>query len=227
MSGKVLRAAMMGALAVLYALGVLLSTRALHRLSQGKEVGPGGQAYPPWTALHFAAALVFAVLAMLQLVSALRRRYPALHRYSGRAAVLCGLIASLSGALIPFALVPPRPVLERLYIVLFFTGVALFLLLGFRAARRHDYASHRAWMVRAVASAGAVVTQRIAFPILIVTFGFRTDSAFWMEFVAAFALGWGINLALAEVWLQRKPSRPIPAAAEATSLPLPNPWQQH
>lgn len=192
---------MMSALALLYALGVVLSTRALHLLSQNEEFGPGGQPYPPWTAIHFAAAFLFAVLAVLQLVSALRRRYPALHRYCGRAAVLFGLITAISGALIPFAVIPSRPLLERLYIVLFFTGVALFLLLGYRAARRQDYANHRAWMIRAVASAGAVVTQRMVFPILILTFGFRSDTVFWIEFVAAFALGWGINLALAEVWL--------------------------
>ena len=161
------------------------------------------------------------MLALLQLVSALRRRYPTLHRYSGRAAVLCGLTAAISGALVPFALIPPRPFVERLYIVLFFTGVALFLLLGFRAARRHDYASHRAWMIRAVASAGGVVTQRIVFPILIITFGFRSASAFWMEFVAAFALGWGINLALAEVWLRWKPSGQV-QATEAVLRPVPN-----
>jgi hypothetical protein len=101
---------------------------------------------------------------------------------------------------------------ERVYIVLFFTGVALFLLLGFRAARRHDYARHRVWMVRAVASAGAVMTQRIFFTILAITFGFHSETEFWMEFVAAFAFGWVFNLTLAEVWLRWKPLRPVQAA---------------
>jgi uncharacterized membrane protein YozB (DUF420 family) len=212
MTWKVFRAAMIGGLALLYAIGVILSTRALRLLPQGKEVGPEGHPYPPWTVIHFAAALLFAVLAMMQLLSGLRRRYPALHRYSGRVAVLCGLIVAMTGTLIPFAVVPPRPLVERVYIVLFFTGVALFLLLGFRAARRHDYAHHRVWMVRAVASAGAVVTQRIFFTILAITFGFHSETDFWMEFVAAFAFGWVFNLTLAEVWLRWKPLRPVQAA---------------
>jgi hypothetical protein len=62
-------------------------------------------------------------------------------------------------------------------------------------------------MTRAVASAGAVVTQRIVFPILGIAFGIRSEGAFWLGFVAAFALGWAVNLALAEVWLRWKPSR--------------------
>jgi uncharacterized membrane protein YozB (DUF420 family) len=191
---------------LLYAIGLIISTRALYLLPQGKETGPGGHSYPAWTVVHFASAFLFAVLAIMQLLSGLRRRFPSLHRYSGRVAVVCGLIAAVTGAFIPFAVVPPRPLLERLYIVIYFTGVASFLLLGFRAARRHDYALHRVWMIRAVASAGAVMTQRIVFPILGITFGIRSETAFWIGFVAAFALGWAINLALAEVWLRWKPS---------------------
>jgi hypothetical protein len=113
----------------------------------------------------------------------------------------------VTGAFIPFAVNPPRPLLERVYIVLYFTGVASFLLLGLRAARRHDYALHRQWMIRAVASAGAVITQRIVFAILAMAFGIRNEAAFWIGFVTAFALGWAINLALAEVWLRWRPSR--------------------
>ena len=220
-SWKVYRSSMMSALgssmhsASSFRLGLFTCFLKVKKLAQSVSRTRRG---PPFTSSRHCSSQCWA---LLQLVSALRRRNPTLHRYSGRAAVLCGLTAAISGALVPFALIPPRPFVERLYIVLFFTGVALFLLLGFRAARRHDYASHRAWMIRAVASAGGVVTQRIVFPILIITFGFRSASAFWMEFVAAFALGWGINLALAEVWLRWKPSGQV-QATEAVLRPVPN-----
>jgi hypothetical protein len=62
-------------------------------------------------------------------------------------------------------------------------------------------------MIRAVASALAVVTQRIAFPILAIAFGIHREAAFWRGFVAAFALGWAINPALVEVGLRWTPSR--------------------
>ena len=64
-------------------------------------------------------------------------------------------------------------------------------------------------MIRVIASACAVVTQRMVFPILIITFGFRSDSTFWIDFVAAFALGGGINLVLAEVWLHRESPKSV------------------
>jgi hypothetical protein len=198
---KVFRALVVGGLGLLYALGLIISARAILLFALGKETGPGGHSYPAWTILHFASAFLFAALAVLQVLPILRRRYPMLHRCSGRIAVFCGLIAAVTGAFIPFAVIPPRPLLERLYIVIYFTGVASFLLLGYRSARRHEYPLHRRWMIRAVASAGAVVTQRIVFPILAIAFGIRHEAAFWAGFVAAFALGWAINLALAEVWL--------------------------
>jgi hypothetical protein len=202
--------AAMGVLGVLYAFGVFLASRALYLLPQGKEHGPGGHPYPLWTSVHFASALLFAALAMLQLLAPVRRRYPLLHRYCGRIAVACGLIAAITGACIPFGVVPPRPMLERAYIVIYFLGVAACLLQGYYAARRRDFTLHRIWMIRTVASAGAVMTQRIFFPILAITFGVPNFGVFWREFVAAFALGWVINLALAEGWLrweaQRNPS---------------------
>jgi uncharacterized membrane protein YozB (DUF420 family) len=199
---RVVRIAAIGGLGLLYGFGFYISTKAIAFLPQGKETGPTGHAYPPWTIVHFASALLFAVLAMLQLISALRRRHPLLHRYSGRIAIASGLIAAITGAWIPFAVVPPRPLSERVYIVVYFTGVASCLLLGFRAARQRDFPLHRAWMIRAVATAGAVMTQRIVFPIFAFTFGIHSDASFWTEFVGAFALGWAINLGLAECWLR-------------------------
>ncbi|AXC12489.1 hypothetical protein ACPOL_3194 [Acidisarcina polymorpha] len=206
MTRRLTRTSAFGILALLYGFGVFVSTRASILLLKGKESGPNGHPYPPWTIIHFASALLFAVLAMMQLVSVVRRRYPLLHRYSGRIAVVSGLIAAITGVCIPFAVVPPRPLLERLYIVVYFGGVASCLLLGLRAARRHDFAMHRIWMIRAVAAAGAVMTQRITFPIFVLTFGIHSERAFWSEFVGAFALGWAINLTLAECWLRWTPS---------------------
>src|ERR1700735_3887847 len=111
MAWKVFRASAIGGLILLYAMGLVISTRALDLLPQGREVGPGGHTYPTWTILHFASALVFAVLAMPQLISGLRHRYPSFHRYSGRVTITCGLIAAVTGTFIPFAVVPPRPLL--------------------------------------------------------------------------------------------------------------------
>ena len=222
MRGGALKAAQIAAisgLVLLYAYGVRFSIKAIELLPQGKETDPAGHAYPPWTVIHFASALLFAVLAMMQLVSVVRRRYPVFHRYIGRIAVASGLIAAITGASVPFAVVPPHPLLERIYIVIYFSGAASCLLLGFRAARRHDFTLHRIWMIRAIATAGAVMTQRIVFPIWLLAFGIHSDAEFWMEFVGAFALGWVINLALAEGWLRWKSTAPRASVASLASQP--------
>jgi putative flippase GtrA len=207
------------ALVLLYAYGVRISIKAIELLHQGKETGPSDQPYPTWTVVHFASALLFAVFAMLQLVSFIRRRQPLFHRYIGRLAVGSGLLAAVTGASIPFAVVPQHPLSERIYIVIYFVGIALCLLIGFRAARHRDFTLHRVWMIRAVATAGAVITQRFVFPILLLSFGIHSDAEFWAEFVAAFALGWVINLALAEAWLRWKSAAPHVSLAIVASQP--------
>lgn len=89
-------------------------------------------------------AFLFAALALPQLLYAWRRRHPAYHRNAGRVAIVCGLIATVNGALIPFAIVPLRSLLERLHIVIYFTGISSFLILSFLAARRRDNTLQRA-----------------------------------------------------------------------------------
>jgi uncharacterized membrane protein YozB (DUF420 family) len=194
--------------ALLYAYGIQLSINAIDLLSRGQETDPAHQAYPPWTAIHFAAALLFAVLALTQLLSVVRRRHPRWHRYAGRVAIASGLVAAISGASVPFIFVPPHPLVERLYILVYFSGVAACLLLGFRAARRHDFNRHRRWMIRTVATVGAVMTQRLIFPLFFLVFGIHGEAEFWLEFVGAFALGWAINAGLAECWLRWNPVAP-------------------
>jgi Predicted membrane protein (DUF2306) len=47
--------------------------------------------------LHISAITLFSVLGALQFAPALRRNYPAWHRWSGRVVVPAGLIAAFSG----------------------------------------------------------------------------------------------------------------------------------
>ena len=67
----------MGALLCLYALGIVLSVHAMLGLPKGTETGPLGDVYPMWTGVHFASTLTFAILALVQIVPAIRRRHQA------------------------------------------------------------------------------------------------------------------------------------------------------
>jgi hypothetical protein len=196
-----------GALFLLYAYGVRIAILAIHALPTGKETGPLDDPYPAWTAIHFVSALVFAVLALFQLVPIVRQRYPLVHRRFGRIAVGSGLIAAASGMAIPFGVAAARPLSEKLYIFFHFGVVATFLVLGFVAARGKRYRSHRVWMIRTVGAAGAVMTQRLIFPLAPLTVAIHSDRTFWMEFVISSAVALVINLVAVEWWL-RRPTRP-------------------
>jgi uncharacterized membrane protein YozB (DUF420 family) len=191
-------------LLLIYGVGVAISVRAMLRLPAGKETGPLGDVYPLWTVAHFSSALVFAVLAMLQIVPVVRRRYPKVHRISGRIAVVAGLVAAVAGTMIPLG-VPDRPFFWRVFMVGYCILTAVLLVRGFAAARRRDYSDHRAWMIRAIAAEGAIITERAFFPIFPLVFGIHGELVFWIYFSCSMGLALAVNLLLAERWIQPRP----------------------
>ena len=98
----------------------------------------------------------------------------------------------------------PKPGTGDLLFVLrlaFASAMAVFLVLGFNAARRRDIPAHRAWMVRAYAIGLAAGTQAFTEGIgsaLLGTGEVRDD--------LAKGAGWVINIAIAE-WVITRPAR--------------------
>jgi len=197
---RIVQSVMVVALVFLYLYGDRIAVRAMFALHAGTESGPLDDHYPVWTAIHFTSAFVFATLAILQLQSAIRRNYLAIHRVTGRVAVTAGLIAAASGTAIPL-LLPARPIAWRIYVLGHLAVTAWFLLTGFRSARIHDIPSHERWMIRTVASAGSVMTQRIIFPVFPIIFRIQSDTQFWHLFLSASVSALFINLFLAECWI--------------------------
>lgn len=197
-----------GALLYLYFYGSRIAVEAIRALPMGTETDPLHVPYPGWTILHFASALVFAVLAMFQLIGAIRVRYPAVHRYIGRIAAGAAYLAAISAAAIPLA-VGTRPWFWSLLVLLQFVTIGAFLTLGIIAARRRQFRVHRAWMIRSIAFAAIVMTQRIVFPFFPKFFGIHSDYQLWVEFTYASLLATVINLAVAEWWLRS--SFPMPS----------------
>lgn len=78
------------------------------------------------------------------------------------------------------------------------SAMAAFVILGFAAARRRDFASHRASMMRAYALALGAGTQILTVGIGTALFGTGVLSHD-LEMLA----GWAINLALAEAIIRR------------------------
>jgi uncharacterized membrane protein len=196
---KVLRFAVVG----LAVMGVAVCANAVLRVA---GIAPPSKLppYPAWTVLHFATSAAFAVLLPFQLWPRLRARRPAVHRVMGRIGVGLGGAMAASGVAIAY-LVPERPLSERILMGTLFLSYAGMLGLGLRAALARDIAAHRAWMTRMTATTLTPLVQRLIFPLFALPIGVDGLATFWQLFVSAAWIAWGLNLVVAEAWLQAGP----------------------
>jgi hypothetical protein len=135
------------------------------------------------------------VLGALQFDSALRQRFPRLHRIAGIVAALTGLWMTAAYA-IPSELQGPMLYGVRLVVGL---AMALAVIVSVRAVLQRRIAQHKAWMVRAYALGQGAGTQvLILLPVTLLagapTFIFRD---------VLMASAWGLNMAFAE-WVIRR-----------------------
>ena len=165
---------------------------------------------------HIVGGAVALVAGPLQFWRGLRTRLPRLHRWTGRVYLVGVGVGGLAGLVIA----PSSP---AGYVGLFgFGTLALLWLLtawrAYRAIRRGDVPSHRAWMIRNYALTYAAVTLRLWLPLLLLTplvLGrpWEFDTAFADAYAAVPFLSWLPNLVVAE-WLIRRrglPSYRLPA----------------
>ncbi len=197
---------MPAALLALSAIPLAAGTLRLIQLAGGPAVIPADHRFtgvPLPLIAHILGAALFALGGIAQLAPRLRRRHTAWHRRAGRALVLAGLVVAIS-ALWLTLLYDPQPGtggLLYLFRLLFGSGMAACLMLGFAAVRRRDFAAHRAWMVRAYAlglGAGTQVFTEGAGEAILGTGVLAGD--------LAKGAAWAINLAVAE-WIIRRPAR--------------------
>jgi uncharacterized membrane protein len=191
---------------------VLAGALRLTQLGSGAEVTPDNERFfatPGPVVVHIVTVSVYAILGAFQFARRFRARRRAWHRMAGRLVVLCGLLGALSG--LWMSLFYPRPAdvgdLVTVFRLGFGTAWILFLVLGFVAVRRRDFARHRAWMIRAYAVGLGAGTQALThLPwMLIVGPPDQLSKAMLM-----FA-GWAINVAVAEWIIRRRVSRSIPS----------------
>ncbi|MGB0100383.1 MAG: DUF2306 domain-containing protein [Nocardioides sp.] len=200
----------------LVALSVVPLTAGTLRLVQvagGPALMPADDRFAGFPAVlvaHIVGAAVYALVGVLQFVPRFRRHHMTWHRRAGRVLAAAGLLIAGS-ALWLTLFYPPQPGTGDLLFVfrlLVGTSMAVALVLGVRAARSRDIASHRAWMMRAYALGLGAGTQ-------VFTAGIG-GAAFGTGEIAgdlAMAAGWGINLTIAE-WAIRRPTlRPSGALA--------------
>ena len=146
--------------------------------------------------LHIVGASLFCVLGAFQFLRGPR------HRVMGRLIVPCGLVAALSG--VWMALVYPLPdhdgELITVFRLVFGTGMAGALVLGFLAARQRRFAAHGAWMIRGYAIGQGAGSQAVVFGLWTGIVGVPVENTRALLLAA----GWVLNLVVAEWIIRRK-----------------------
>jgi uncharacterized membrane protein YozB (DUF420 family) len=155
---------------------------------------------------HVVGGTLYAVLGAFQFPTALRRQRRNWHRRMGRVLVPLGLCAALSGLWL--TLFYPRlhhsGALLAAIRLTFGSAMVASLVIAFVAIRRRDVVRHRKWMIRAYALGLGVATQ-----IFTLGFGEPVFGSGELSTALLIALGWVINLAVAE-WVIRRGFRQPP-----------------
>jgi hypothetical protein len=193
-------------LILLSAVPVIAGGVRVGELAGGATVTPDNArffAMPIPVLLHIFGATIFCWLGALQFVPGLRRR--AWHRYAGRILVPSGVVAALSGMWMTLWYPLPEhdgPPLGPLGVIRLIVGgaMAAALVLGLLAARRRDFARHRAWMIRGYALGLGAGTQAFTHAAWAVVVGTPTTEVPRIFLVGG---GWVINLIVAE-WAIRR-----------------------
>ncbi len=207
------------ALLALGAVPVVAGSLRLAELSGGTGAMPSDPRYdasPLPVVIHIVSAATFAIIGALQFAPSLRRRHGGWHRRAGRVLVFAGLSVAMSALWLNQFFPREGATREVVYPlrVLFAVAMMIAIVLGFRAARRHDFARHRAWMTRSYAIGLVAGTQvfTIGFGQLIFGTG---DLATALLLVAA----WGVNLAVAERTIRKRPRRRTQVTPARVAVP--------
>ncbi|MEI9851112.1 MAG: DUF2306 domain-containing protein [Sphingomonas sp.] len=165
---------------------------------------------------HFVTGGILLLLGPVQLIGAIRRRVPALHRWLGRLYVLAAAVAGLGGLVFILAkgTIGGRPM--DLGFGLYGALVTACAALAFVHGRARRIEPHRAWAIRLFALVTGSWLYRMEYGFWFLAMGrtgHASDFTGWFDVVMAFFF-YLPNLAVAEVFIR---ARRAPAAARCRS----------
>lgn len=110
---------------------------------------------------HVLIAVLILTAGALQILPALRRRLPALHRWVGRSYMLSVIVSSLAGLYLVWQRGAEQRLSQHIAISLNACIIIVCAVLAWRAARARDYAAHRQWALRTYLAASGVFFFRL------------------------------------------------------------------
>lgn len=193
----------------------LAGTFLLFQLGGGGTIPPGNARFaaaPVPIAVHLVSSLLYALLGAFQFSPAVLRRYPKWHRGAGKALILSGLVAALSGIWVTliYPIAKPEGIPQfdsiSLFVIRLLVGAAMTwcLVVGYQAIRRRNIPRHRAMMMRSYALGLGAGTQVFTHIPWLLFPSIQGELARTL----CMAAGWGINLAVAEWLISRTTPKP-------------------
>ena len=207
------------ALVALGTIPVIAGSLRLVDLSTGSAVLPPNarfSASPLPVVIHIVCATIFAMLGAFQFSARFRRRHRVWHRRAGGIVMVAGLGVALAALWLNQFFRRAATSRELVYPLRMVFGVAMIvtIALGFLAARRRDFADHRAWMIRSYAIGIVAGTQVFTLGVGGAIFGHGEVTT-----ALLLAAAWAINLSVAEWAIRRRPRRRTRPASLQVAMP--------
>lgn len=124
---------------------------------------PGDTAGNLFFAVHVLMAAAITLSGLVQLIPAIRSRWPAVHRWNGRLYLLSALILSLGGLWMTWGRGTWLNLTGGIGITLDALLILGFAAMAWGAARQRRFAEHRRWAIRLFAVASAVWFMRVGY----------------------------------------------------------------
>lgn len=114
-------------------------------------------------AVHVLLAAIITFGGLVQLIPAIRGRWPALHRWNGRLYILCALALAFGGLWLTWVRGTWLAIGGAIGITLDALLIIGFAAMAFQAARSRRFVEHRRWAIRLFAVASAVWFMRVGY----------------------------------------------------------------
>lgn len=173
-------------------------------------------------AAHFATGAVILLLGPVQLIDAIRRRWPAVHRWIGRVYVLTAAVAGVGG----LGFIAAKGTIGGTQMNIGFAGYGVLIVLAavetYRHARNLRFQKHRAWAIRLFALAIGSWLYRMDYGLwLTAAHGIGHTHTFRGPFDIVMSFFFYLpNLALAELYLRTRRMPPHPVFRVSTVIAL-------
>ena len=185
------------------------------------ELDPFNQRYvenPRMTLFHTIPGFLFAILGPLQFMGAIRRRFPLIHRSSGRIFLLIGITSGLAA----IAMTLRFPIWGWGPNQLIGLGFGAFMVFAFVNAFRHvrarRFAIHREWMIRGFTTGMSVAFFRVGLNDVLPRLGIEDFTTRWN---IVMWISFPIMLGIAELWTRatRPAVKEVAPAMEPEAVP--------